>query len=63
VDTGSPDELLDELLLLPPQAVRPRASAATNPADDTPRTVELRAPHIYDPLPGEGPAAPALLCG
>src|SRR3954451_22443253 len=37
VDTGSPDELLDELLLLPPHAPRPTASAHATPIDPAPR--------------------------
>src|SRR3954471_13817755 len=37
VDTGSPDELLDELLLLPPHAGSPTASAHATPIDPVPR--------------------------
>src|SRR3954468_16239780 len=37
VDTGSPDELLDELLLLPPHALSPTASAHTAPIEPVPR--------------------------
>jgi hypothetical protein len=37
VDTGSPDELLDELLLLPPHALSPTTSAHIAPIDPAPR--------------------------
>src|SRR3954453_1271550 len=37
VDTGSPDELLDELLLLPPHALTPTASAHATPIEPGPR--------------------------
>src|SRR4051812_49640054 len=39
VDTGSPDELLDELLLLPPHAASPTASAHAAPIEPVPRNI------------------------
>jgi len=44
VETGSPDELLEELLLLPPHAVNPSASA---PIDTTPANATLIAPPLF----------------
>jgi hypothetical protein len=54
VDTGSPDELLEELLLLPPQAVRPSAATPTATATPDSRNLirispvrRLRSAHSY----------------
>jgi hypothetical protein len=45
LDTGSPDELLDELLLLlPPHALNPTASAPTSVIVTAPRTDLIRPP-------------------
>ncbi len=49
VETGSPEELLDELLLLPPQAASPRTTVAIAPADATLRIDPLLAPVIHSP--------------
>jgi len=56
VETGSPDELLEELLLLPPQAASPIASAHTAPADPALRTVFPKVIRIPHPLPPYAPA-------
>jgi hypothetical protein len=59
VETGSPDELLEELLLLPPHAATPSATATTAPAEHTPRTIEppvtdIRFP-LFRPVPADRP--------
>jgi hypothetical protein len=41
VDTGSPDELLEELLLLPPHAVNPSASAPDATATASPTLIRI----------------------
>jgi hypothetical protein len=58
VETGSPDELLEELLL-PPHALSPRASAAATVAAPDTRTARFPGPGMNSPPPGVGPAAPA----
>jgi hypothetical protein len=45
VETGSPDELLEELLLLPPQALNPSASTPIETA--TPARPDLIASPMF----------------
>jgi hypothetical protein len=49
VETGSPDELLDEELLLPPHAASPSASVTAAPAEANPRTAVLLPTVIRSP--------------
>jgi hypothetical protein len=50
VDTGSPDELLDELLLLPPHALNPTTSAHVTPTEPALRNTLPKVIRI-SPLP------------